>query len=202
MSQSDREVVLKALVERSYQQAPRGKKFTLASGNQSSVIIDGSLSLRNRGVNMALARLLKEVIPSDLEFNVVAGPACGADPVSVAIFCHLRDNSSLEWCSIRKESKKHGFDKGLITGKIEKGDRVLLTEDVLTAGTNSRRAISALLDMGCVIVGGVVVVNRGEFGGRSNVEKLIRPAPLWWLFTLAEIREFRKKILRDSNQSA
>jgi len=185
-----REIVLQSLAEKAYKQAPRGKKFRLASGKTSSVVVDASLAMRYGTTFSALKQVIDDMIPDNLEFNVVAGPASGADPLCSGL---LELWPELRWCSIRKQAKNHGFDKGLITGPIEKGDRVLLLEDVLTTGRSLGRAVDEVKSAGCIIVGAVVLVDRREFGGRRTIENLIKPAKLKSVFTLAEIRTFRKQ---------
>ena len=101
------------------------------------------------------------------DFDVLFGPAYKGIPLSVAASMALSEKFGQEvrYCSNRKEVKDHG-DKGiLLGGPVGDGDRVVLIEDVTTAGTSIRETLPILQAQGNVEVLGLVVsVDRMERG--------------------------------------
>lgn len=101
------------------------------------------------------------------EFDVVFGPAYKGIPLSVAATIALSEqyHKDIRYCSNRKEVKDHG-DKGiLLGGPLADGDRVVIIEDVTTAGTSIGETLPILKAQGKVNVLGLVVsVDRMERG--------------------------------------
>lgn len=106
-----------------------------------------------------------------LEFDVLFGPAYKGIPLSVAATMQISNNYGIDikYCSNRKEVKDHG-DTGILLGSpIQNGDRVVIIEDVTTAGTSISETLPILNAQGKVdILGLVVSVDRME---RGNTEK-------------------------------
>ncbi len=101
------------------------------------------------------------------DFDVLFGPAYKGIPLSVAAAIGLSEltGKDVRYCANRKEVKDHG-DKGILLGSpIADGDRVVIIEDVTTAGTSIRETVPILKAQGQVdIVGLVVSVDRMERG--------------------------------------
>ncbi len=102
-----------------------------------------------------------------LDFDVLFGPAYKGIPLTVATTMAISDlyDKDIKYCSNRKEVKDHG-DKGILLGSpIEDGDKVLLIEDVTTAGTSIGETLPIIQAQGDVSVCGLVVsVDRCERG--------------------------------------
>lgn len=102
-----------------------------------------------------------------LEFDVLFGPAYKGIPLSVAATMELNAlyNVDIRYCSNRKEIKDHG-DTGILLGSpIQDGDRVLIIEDVTTAGTSIQETLPIVKAQGDVTVIGLVIsVDRMERG--------------------------------------
>ena len=111
------------------------------------------------------ARAIRESF--GLDFNVLFGPAYKGIPLSVTTAVALSEefDADVRYCSNRKEVKDHG-DKGiLLGGPLGDGDRVVIIEDVTTAGTSIEETMPILLAQGKVEVKGLVVsVDRMERG--------------------------------------
>ena len=78
-----------------------------------------------------------------LEFDVLFGPAYKGIPLTVAATIAISElyGTDIRYCSNRKEVKDHG-DKGILLGSpIQDGDRVVLIEDVTTAGTSIQETL-------------------------------------------------------------
>lgn len=101
------------------------------------------------------------------DFDVLFGPAYKGIPLSVATSIALHDlyGVDVRYCSNRKEAKDHGEKGILLGGPIQDGDRVLIIEDVTTAGTSIKETMPILKAQGKVdVVGLVVSVDRMERG--------------------------------------
>ncbi len=102
-----------------------------------------------------------------LDFDVLFGPAYKGIPLSVATTMAIAEmyDEDIAYCSNRKEIKDHG-DKGILLGSpIKDGDRVIIIEDVTTAGTSIQETLPIIKAQGDVEVAGLVVsVDRMERG--------------------------------------
>lgn len=106
-----------------------------------------------------------------LEFDVLFGPAYKGIPLSVAATIAISDKygADIRYCSNRKEVKDHG-DKGILLGSpITDGDRVVIIEDVTTAGTSIEETLPIIKAQGKVVpIGLAVSVDRMERGQGSK----------------------------------
>lgn len=111
------------------------------------------------------AKAIKENFNND--YDVLFGPAYKGIPLTVTTSIALSDmyDIDVDYCSNRKEIKDHG-DKGiLLGGKIKDKDRVLIVEDVTTAGTSIYETMPILKEQGDVDVKGLIIsVDRMERG--------------------------------------
>lgn len=102
-----------------------------------------------------------------LDFDVLFGPAYKGIPLSVttAVAISEKYDKDIKYCSNRKEIKDHG-DKGILLGSpIADGDKVVIIEDVTTAGTSIEETLPIIKAQGNVdLLGLVVSVDRMERG--------------------------------------
>ncbi len=135
--------------------------FTLVSGKKSSYYINGKLTtLNSRGLYLTAKLILEEC--EGLEYDGFAGPTIGADPVIGALLALSAERGlNREGFLIRKKSKEHGT-KSLVEGKMGKGVKVILLEDVATTGGSLIRAADAIRNDGGEIVTVVTIVDREE----------------------------------------
>lgn len=101
------------------------------------------------------------------EFEVLFGPAYKGIPLSVAAAIGLERLYSIDvmYCANRKELKDHGDTGILMGGKPKSGDRVVIIEDVTTAGTSIHETMPILKAQGDVkIIGLIISVDRMEKG--------------------------------------
>ena len=103
---------------------------------------------------------------SGLEFNVLFGPAYKGIPLAVETAAALSTRGrDVGFCFNRKEVKDHGEGGVLVGHQPADGDRVLIIEDVTTAGTSIRETVPVLQAAATVeVVGLVVSVDRLERG--------------------------------------
>lgn len=102
-----------------------------------------------------------------LDFEILFGPAYKGIPLSVATSMEIDElyGREINYCSNRKEVKDHG-DKGILLGSpIQDGSRIVIIEDVTTAGTSINETLPILKAQGKVQIAGMVVsVDRMERG--------------------------------------
>ena len=118
-----------------------------------------------RRLGQYYARAIADTFGTD--FDILFGPAYKGIPLSVAASIALEEQygADVRYCSNRKEVKDHG-DKGILLGsKIGDGDRVVIIEDVTTAGTSIKETLPIIRAQGKADVLGLVVsVDRCERG--------------------------------------
>ena len=106
-----------------------------------------------------------------VDFDILFGPAYKGIPLTVATSIEISDmyGKDIKYCSNRKEIKDHG-DKGILLGSpIKDGDKVIIIEDVTTAGTSIRETLPIIKEQGDVNVYGLVVsVDRMERGSSTK----------------------------------
>ena len=139
-------------------------EFTLKSGRTSPYFFNAGLF--NSG--SALAQLGRfyaaAVVESGIDFDVIFGPAYKGIPLAAATAISLAENHQrdLPWCFNRKEAKDHG-EGGTLVGSPLNG-RVLIVDDVITAGTAIREVMQIIRDQGAEAAGVLIALNRQERG--------------------------------------
>ncbi len=102
-----------------------------------------------------------------VDFDLLFGPAYKGIPLTVATTMEISEkyNKDIKYCSNRKEVKDHG-DTGILLGSpILDGDKVIIIEDVTTAGTSIQETLPIIKAQGNVdVIGLVVSVDRMERG--------------------------------------
>jgi orotate phosphoribosyltransferase len=137
--------------------------FTLRSGRKSKYYLDKYLFETQPALLRELAkRFAKYVTP---EVDRIAGAELGA--IALAAATALETGKPFV---IVRNAKKAGYGTGkLIEGKLERGERVLVVEDVATTGGQVIEACKTLHDAGATVAAVVVTIDRQE-GGREAVE--------------------------------
>lgn len=108
-------------------------------------------------------------------FDILFGPAYKGIPFAActALLLHREHGIDVGFAYDRKEAKDHG-EGGVMVGAPVKGKRVLVLDDVATAGTAIRGAIDTVKKEGGEVVGAVLLLDRQEVGreGRSMIEEV------------------------------
>jgi len=139
-------------------------KFTLKSGRVSPYFFNAGLF--NTG--SALARLgryyAEAIVDSGLEFDVLFGPAYKGIPLAATTCVALADHheQDMPYSFNRKEAKAHG-EGGNIVGAPLQG-RILIIDDVITAGTAIRESMQLIEIAGAKPAGVVIALDRQEKG--------------------------------------
>jgi len=145
--------------------------FTLKSGRLSPYFFNAGDFYRAdllRAISTAFAKRVIETAneKSPLEFDVVFGPAYKGIPLATATTDKLAELDPKTYSRIcysfdRKELKDHGEGGGIVGAPL-KGKRVLIVDDVVSAGTAKREAIGKIQKEGGIVAGIVVALDRME----------------------------------------
>ncbi|MEE2733632.1 MAG: orotate phosphoribosyltransferase [Pseudomonadota bacterium] len=151
-------------------------EFTLKSGRKSPYFFNAGLF--NTGLALAkLGRFYAAAIEdAGVAFDVLFGPAYKGIPIASATAVALADhhNKDLPWCFNRKEAKDHG-EGGSLVGSPLTG-KVLIIDDVITAGTAIREVMDIIGQTDASPAGVVVALDRQEKGKaeRSAIQEVER----------------------------
>lgn len=166
-------------------------RFTLKSGRESPYFFNAGLF--NTGA--ALARLGRcyadAIVAGGLEFDVLFGPAYKGIPLATAAATALAEKHGRDvpWVFNRKEAKDHGEGGRLVGAPL--GGRVLVVDDVITAGTAIRESIEIIRGAGAEPCGVVLAMDRQERGRgeRSAVQEVEQELglPVTSIITLADL---------------
>ncbi|HEY4127391.1 MAG TPA: orotate phosphoribosyltransferase [Gammaproteobacteria bacterium] len=145
-------------------QVLRFGEFTLKSGRKSPYFFNAGLF--NSGAALAAIgrSYAQTVVDSGIKFDMLFGPAYKGIPLATVTAAALAEHhrKDLPYCFNRKEAKDHG-EGGQLVGAPLKG-RVLIVDDVITAGTAVREAVSIIRAAGATPVGLVIALDRQERG--------------------------------------
>ncbi len=137
--------------------------FTLRSGKTSSYYLDKYLFSTQPRVLAELGRMFASHMP--VRTTRLAGAELGGIPLVAAASMA----TGLPCVFIRNQKKDYGTAKQL-EGKLEKGDKVTIVEDVATTGGQALEAAKVLRDAGAEVLAIIATIDRLE-GARENIEK-------------------------------
>lgn len=139
-------------------------EFTLKSGRTSPYFFNAGLF--NKGSDLArLGRFYAAaLVDSGISFDVLFGPAYKGIPIATATAVALYDHHQQDtpYCFNRKEKKDHGEGGNLVGSALE--GKVMLVDDVITAGTAIREAMEIVEANGAELSGVLIALDRQEKG--------------------------------------
>lgn len=142
----------------------KDKPFTWASGWKSPIYCDNRITLSfpeiRTFIKDELARSVKENF-GDAE--VIAGVATGA----IAQGALVADMLQLPFVYIRSAAKTHGMSN-MIEGKLDKGKKVVVIEDLVSTGKSSLAAVEAIREAGAEVLGMVAIFTYGFDNAEEN----------------------------------
>ncbi len=141
--------------------------FTWASGILSPIYCDNRLTLGFPKIRKMIASNLVEKIKQDFpDCEIIAGTATAGIPHAAWV----SDLLNLPMVYVRGEAKKHG--KGnQIEGPIQAGQKVVVIEDLISTGGSSLKAVDALKEAGCDVLGIAAIFTYGLEEGRTRFEE-------------------------------
>ena len=149
-------------------------EFVLKSGRKSPYFFNSGLFSSGASLSR-LARFYATAIrASGLEFDMLYGAAYKGIPLVAAVSVALNDVHGLDlpYCFNRKEAKDHGEGGDTVGAPLE--GRVLLIDDVISAGTATRESVATIRGAGAHPVGIAISLDRQERGNdaRSAIEEI------------------------------
>ncbi len=139
-------------------------EFTLKSGRTSPYFFNAGLF--NTGRDLArLGRFYAAALEdAGIAYDVLFGPAYKGIPIATTTAVALADhyNKDVPYCFNRKEKKQHGEGGSLVGSALE--GRIMLVDDVITAGTAIRESMEIIAENGAQLAGVLIALDRQEKG--------------------------------------
>lgn len=138
--------------------------FTLKSGRQSPYFFNTGLFQTGQALSRLGSYYAQSIMDAGLDFDMIYGPAYKGIPLAAATACALYLNHDVDvpYAFNRKEAKDHG-EGGVIVGAPLAG-RVLIIDDVISAGTSVRESVELITAAGAVPAVVAISLDRQERG--------------------------------------
>lgn len=180
-------------------------EFTLKSGRQSPYFFNAGLFNTGAQLSTLANGYAAAIAESGLDFDVLFGPAYKGIPLAATTSVALANNHQMDkpYAFNRKEAKDHG-EGGNIVGHPLQG-KVLIIDDVITAGTAIREAIDIIKANGAEPAGVVIALDRMEKGKTelSAIQEVERDygIPVVSIISLNDIIDYLQTSEDEQNQS-
>ncbi|HWS12733.1 MAG TPA: orotate phosphoribosyltransferase [Rhodocyclaceae bacterium] len=171
--------------------------FKTKAGRMSPYFFNAGLFSDGASLARLCGYYADAVLASSIGFDMLFGPAYKGIPLVAGIAVELaRRGRNVPFCFNRKETKDHG-EGGMLIGAVPKG-RVLVVDDVISAGTSVRESVGLIRGAGAVPCGVAIALDRmekgqGELSAVQEVER-VYGMPVISVATLDDLVAF----LRDS----
>src|SRR5215469_12575039 len=131
--------------------------FTWASGWKSPIYCDNRKTLSYPSLrNFIKLEIARAIIENFEDVTTVAGVATGA----IAQGAMVAEELNLPFVYIRSAPKDHGLEN-LIEGDLKPGSKVVVIEDLISTGGSSLKAVEAIRNAGCDVIGMVAIFSYG-----------------------------------------
>lgn len=157
--------------------------FTLTSGAKSPVYADIRILPSTPSSMKVVAEELAEMTKK-MDVNKVAGAETAGIPLAAAIA--LKNEMPMVY--VRKRPKRYGTNQ-MIEGVLDKGDKVVLVDDMMTDGRSKLVFIDGIRETGAIVDDVIIVLDR-EQGGKAILEN--EGVKLHALITLKELMEYMR----------
>lgn len=139
-------------------------EFTLKSGRKSPYFFNAGLFNTGRDLARLGRFYAAALVDAGIEFDVLFGPAYKGIPIATTTAVALADHHEVDtpYCFNRKEAKDHGEGGNLVGSKL--AGRIMLVDDVITAGTAIRESMELIQANGADLAGVLVAIDRQEKG--------------------------------------
>jgi len=141
--------------------------FTWASGLRSPIYCDNRITLSYPNVRTYIRQQLSNLVSENFpKPDAIVGVATGG----IAQGALVAQDLGLPFAYVRSEAKGHGM-KNLVEGHLEKGQTVVVVEDLVSTGKSSLAAVDALLEAGINVKGMVAIFSYGFNEAKDAFDK-------------------------------
>ncbi|KAK9240570.1 phosphoribosyltransferase-like protein [Lipomyces kononenkoae] len=183
--------------------------FTLKSGRKSPYFFNSGFFCAGEVLGAVADSYAQTIIDApDLDFDIIFGPAYKGIPLAAVTIVKLAEKDpakygKMEYAYNRKEKKDHGEGGNTVGGAL-KGKRVLILDDVMTAGTAIRESMAIINAEGGVLGGVVLILDRQERMvdyEHSMISQIKKDygVPIYSIITLDNILQFAKGKLPEQD---
>jgi len=175
-------------------QALKFGEFTLKSGRISPYFFNAGVFNTGRALAMLGEVYAQAMVAKKLGCDVLFGPAYKGIPLVSALAVALSSNHGIDkpYAFNRKEAKDHG-EGGMIVGAPLEG-KVLIVDDVITAGTAIREAVEIIQAQGGIAAAVLIALDRQEkgVGDKSAIQEVQDDygIPVYSLITLSDLIDY------------
>ncbi len=138
--------------------------FELKSGRKSPYFFNAGLFNTGADLVTLASAYAQTIVNADLDFDVLFGPAYKGIPLAATTALTLADKFERDtpFCFNRKEAKTHGEGGNLVGAPLQ--GKVLIIDDVITAGTAIRESMDMIKAAGAEPAGVIIALDRQEKG--------------------------------------
>ena len=139
-------------------------EFTLKSGRKSPYFFNAGLFNSGRDLAKLGRFYAAALVDAGISYDVLFGPAYKGIPIASATAVQLAEvhDQDVPWCFNRKEAKDHGEGGNLVGSPLQ--GRIMLVDDVITAGTAIRESMDIIKANGAELAGVLIALDRQEKG--------------------------------------
>ncbi|MBO1519899.1 orotate phosphoribosyltransferase [Oceanisphaera pacifica] len=172
-------------------------EFTLKSGRTSPYFFNAGLFNSGRDLARLGRFYAAALVDANTQYDVLFGPAYKGIPIASATAVQLAElhDQDVPYCFNRKEAKDHGEGGNLVGSPLQ--GRIMLVDDVITAGTAIRESMDIIQANGADLAGVLIALDRqekgkGELSAIQEVERDYN-AEVTAIITLADLVEYLSK---------
>ncbi|MDV2857715.1 MULTISPECIES: orotate phosphoribosyltransferase [Oceanimonas] len=169
-------------------------EFTLKSGRKSPYFFNAGLFNSGRDLARLGRFYAAALVDAGVQYDVLFGPAYKGIPIASATAVQLAEvyDQDVPYCFNRKEAKDHGEGGNLVGSPL--AGRIMLVDDVITAGTAIRESMDIIQANGAELAGVLIALDRqekgkGELSAIQEVERDYN-AEVTAIITLGDLIEY------------
>jgi len=175
-------------------QALKFGEFTLKSGRTSPYFFNAGYFNQGRDLAILGDCYAETLVAANAKFDMLFGPAYKGIPLGCATAISLsgRYQTNVPFCYNRKEAKDHGEGGNLVGAPLV--NKVLIIDDVITAGTAIRESIELIKAAGAESSGVLVALDRQEVGtsAHSAIQEIVNEykIPVYAIINLDDLHQY------------
>ena len=176
-------------------------KFKLKSGRISPYFFNGGMFFSGQHLKFLGECYAQAIIKNAIKFDVLFGPAYKGIGLTISTAIALADRGiNIDTCYDRKEIKDHG-EGGMLVGANIENRRVLIIDDVITAGTAIKTTLDKFSGINTKVVGAIISLNRQETDLQGNnaiefTEKLINAK----VYSIINFGDLEQHLIKENSE--